>query len=64
MTGGGWWDLYNIAREAQQLREQYDAMPPQACPNDGEPLQTGPNGKLYCKFDGWKYPDDARAHNN
>lgn len=28
---------------------------PLACPNDGEPLSLGPNGVLYCTFDGWQY---------
>lgn len=28
---------------------------PSACPEDGVPLQVGPNGELYCPFDGWQY---------
>lgn len=36
----------------------YANRPPLACPNDGEPLKTGPNGELFCPFDGWQYPRD------
>jgi hypothetical protein len=28
--------------------------PETACPNDGEPLRTGPRGVLYCPFDGYR----------
>jgi hypothetical protein len=31
------------------------SVPPVACPNDGEPLSTGPRGELFCRFDGWRY---------
>ncbi len=24
------------------------------CPNDGETLQQGPDGRLFCPFDGWR----------
>jgi hypothetical protein len=27
--------------------------PLSACPNDGEPLRAGPDGELFCPFDGW-----------
>jgi hypothetical protein len=32
-----------------------------ACPNDGTPLLSGPNGDLYCPFDGWRPPGVAAA---
>lgn len=32
---------------------------PVACPNDGEPLRTGPDGILFCPYDGWQFPRDA-----
>jgi hypothetical protein len=25
-----------------------------ACPNDGEPLTTGPDGRLFCRYDGFR----------
>jgi len=39
-----------VRAEADAARRQ----PPVACPNDGEPLRTGPHGELYCPFDGWR----------
>lgn len=51
-----WEQLLSIYREAQALRVEDKTEPPVACPNDGEPLQAGPDGKLFCKYDGWQ-PD-------
>lgn len=50
-----WDQLIAIAKEARDLAEKERNTPPAACPNDGEPLQTGPDGVLYCPFDGWRY---------
>lgn len=30
-------------------------IPLTSCPNDGEPLRTGPSGQLYCPFDGAEF---------
>lgn len=50
---GSWYQLLDILalndEELQRLRNT----PPTACPHDGTPLQTGPNGELHCVFDGW-----------
>lgn len=51
----GWEQLLDIAREAADLAAQEAASPPVACPQDGEPLLTGPNGVLYCRFCGWTH---------
>ncbi|MEU0465023.1 hypothetical protein ABZ215_13550 [Amycolatopsis sp. NPDC006131] len=51
---GGWYGLLAIAQEAAAERAAEKAQPPVACPNDGEPLQTGPDGRLHCPFDGWR----------
>jgi hypothetical protein len=56
-----WYQLLSIAKEAEDLRDNELAHPPRACPRDGEPLQQGPNGELFCKFDGYQYPRDGRA---
>ncbi len=48
-----WEDLKAILDEARQEAAAEAAAPPRACPNDGEPLRTGPNGELFCTFDGW-----------
>lgn len=49
----GWRQLISIYQDAADTRAQEDTDPPTACPNDGEPLESGPNGELHCPFDGW-----------
>lgn len=39
---------------APRLRATPPASPPTECPNDGEPLFTGRDGRLVCAFDGWR----------
>jgi hypothetical protein len=56
-TGGSWYGLLDIAREYEQLLADELARSPEACPNDGEPLQAGPGGVLHCRFDGWRSDD-------
>jgi uncharacterized Zn finger protein (UPF0148 family) len=46
--------LKSSAEEAIQDKLEEDTNP-QACPNDGEPLRSGPDGQLYCPFDGWRH---------
>lgn len=53
----GWGQLLSIYAEAAADRAAEQAAPPEACPNDGEPLRTGPDGGLYCPFDGWRECD-------
>lgn len=48
-----WEQLVDIYRENYEEDLRSRTEPPVACPNDGQPLQTGPNGELYCNFDGW-----------
>lgn len=50
----GWYQLLAIGREAAALAEEEINRAPTACPNDGEPLRSGPNGVLYCPYDGWR----------
>lgn len=52
-TVGGWDTLLAISQEARQMRADDLARPPSACPNDGEPLRTAPDGSLYCPWDMW-----------
>lgn len=55
VESGSWYQLLDITNEIRQtLAEQASALPV-ACPNDGEPLLTGPNGELFCRFDGWRH---------
>jgi hypothetical protein len=55
----GWEQLLNIRDQARAEHDAEMNTPPVACPNDGEPLQSGPGGVLFCPFDGWQYPRDA-----
>lgn len=50
----GWYALLAI-RDEMVDAYRADARPPVACPNDGEPLSTSPDGGLFCQFDGWQY---------
>lgn len=34
------------------IREPVEQPPENDCPNDGIPYHTGPDGQLYCPFDG------------
>jgi hypothetical protein len=55
-----WEQLIAIRQEAVDLARAELAAPPQACPNDGEPLRAGPDGELFCPYDGYQYPRDGR----
>ena len=48
-----WEELQSIYETARAEQATADAIPPVACPNDGELLETGEDGKLHCRFDGW-----------
>lgn len=52
---GSWWSLVSILQEAASEETYQIQRDPIACPNDGEPLRTGPHGELYCPFDGWRW---------
>ncbi len=51
-----WDQILAIAAEAAAEARTERSTPPEACPNDGEPLEAGPDGTLFCPFDGWR-PD-------
>ena len=53
---GSWYTLIGILAEARDYQRMRRELETQACPNDGEPLLTGPDGRLYCRYDGWR-PD-------
>jgi hypothetical protein len=50
---GSWYSLLSILNETRQLAAAERAQPRVACPNDGEPLRTGPRGQQYCPWDGY-----------
>ncbi len=41
MPATGWWGLKNILDNQRQFDAQYNALPPDACPYCGSPLQVG-----------------------
>jgi hypothetical protein len=49
---GSWWGLVDILREGAQLAREEQTREPEACPDCGEPLRSGPRSELYCPFDG------------
>lgn len=55
---GSWEQLLSIVREGAEYRRLAKVTPPQACPNDGEPLQRK-GSILHCPFDGWQWPRDG-----
>lgn len=56
-----WEQLIAIQREAAAEIQAELSAPPQACPNDGEPLREGPGGVLFCPFAGdYQWPRDGR----
>lgn len=56
-----WETLTSIYEEAAQYMRDERVQPPVACPFDGEPLLTTPDGKgLFCRFDGYEFPRDGR----
>jgi hypothetical protein len=52
-----WQQLVDIIREGSAEAAAERTEPPQACPNDGEPLEAGPRGELHCTFDGYVWPE-------
>jgi hypothetical protein len=50
-----WEQMLEILAVNSQEYEDYMSQPPVACPNDGWPLESGPDGELHCKFDGYTY---------
>lgn len=49
-----WYQLLSIYQEAAAERQYEAATYPIACPNDGEPLQTAPDGQKFCPYDGYR----------
>jgi hypothetical protein len=50
----GWDTLRSIIDEAREFRRWEAQNYPISCPNDGEPLITGPDGHKFCPFDGYR----------
>ena len=50
----GWGKLLAVRDEAHQTVLDQIRQQPSACPRDGTPSQLAPNGRQFCKFDGWR----------
>lgn len=55
-----WNQLLQIIQESRDWVQSGRDLERYVCPNDGEPLSTGPNDEWYCKFDGYR-PDGIAA---
>lgn len=51
----GWETLLDIYRTARDEREQREALPPVACPIDGEPLEENSEGVLNCPAGNYRW---------
>lgn len=61
VQSGSWWGLDTVLKEAMEYQAYYRAIPPVACPFDGEPLRQGPPQSpsvLYCPWGNYEYPRD------
>jgi hypothetical protein len=49
------WEQLRSILDEQKAQAAWEAGNyPVACPNDGEPLLTGPDGHKFCQFDGYR----------
>ena len=61
---GGWWQLLDIRKYAEEEFEWWANTPPFACPNDGEPLTNSPpadsgrDAEKFCRFCGWQRSEE------
>lgn len=56
-----WEQLLSIYTEAAQYIRDELVEPPRACPFDGEPLSTAPDGNgLFCKWGNYSWPEMGR----
>lgn len=56
-----WYQYLDVLKERAYEFNYYATVAPWACPRCGEPLMPGPasaENTIFCKFDGWAYPED------
>lgn len=56
-----WEQLLNMVQEARDIDQRDRSTPPTSCPNDHTALKEGPDGILFCPWDGTQWPRDASA---
>lgn len=52
---GSWGTLLALLDEVRDIARQEATRTPSACPNDGEPLLSGPHGGLYCPWGDYQH---------
>lgn len=63
-ASGGWWQLLDVYKQAEEEFDWWADNAPFACPRDGEPLRNAPPAdsgssvEKYCTFCGFEYPRD------
>lgn len=57
-----WDQILAMKRDIETQVKAELSQPPVECPNDYTALKQGPNGTLFCPWDGWVWPDDPGAH--
>ena len=57
---GSWGQLVSIYAEMREIIRAETTQPPVACPYDGEPLSTAPDGTLFCLLGNYDYPRQRR----
>lgn len=56
-----WWQFKSIVEEALSYVELEKTQPPLACPYDGEPLRSKPDGVgLFCQLGNYEWPKQKR----
>ncbi len=57
-----WDQMLDILVEAADWKSRERTEPPLACPYDGEPLKSSPNGgaELYCPLGNYEWPRQPR----
>jgi hypothetical protein len=61
VSPSGWYAYLSIVQEARDIIRTEGSSTPLACPNDGEPLSSGPHGEPFCRFDGWRPGSDVET---
>lgn len=56
-----WEQLLAMVQEARDEDQVERSTPPTSCPNDYTALREGPDGTLWCPWDGLVWPRDAAA---
>ena len=55
-----WEQLGAIRQQARQDAREHEEKLPEACPNDGTPLQIHPDGRRNCPAGDYMYPRDGK----